>query len=92
MPSNAHVKIHYGPYEACGIVEHRTARLEGMQKILQSDGHQTELVCIMDWNVVEVWVNGEMIFKCDIRELEYGGDGQLDRLCSDAVKAVRQAF
>ena len=30
MPANAHVEIHYGPYEACGIVEHRIARLEGM--------------------------------------------------------------
>ena len=31
MPVHARVQIHYGPYEACGIVEYRTARLEGMQ-------------------------------------------------------------
>lgn len=31
MPSNANVIIYYGPYEACGIVEHRTTRLDGLQ-------------------------------------------------------------
>ncbi|XP_076446437.1 UPF0728 protein-like [Babylonia areolata] len=92
MPANARVEIHYGPYEACGIVDHRTARLEGMQKILQCDGHRTELQCIKDWNVVELWVNGELVFNCDIRQLEYGGDGQLDELCAQALKAVRKAF
>lgn len=31
MPQYAKVQIHYGPYEAAGIVEHRTSRLEGLQ-------------------------------------------------------------
>ena len=31
MPPQANVEIHYGPYESCGIVEHSTSRLEGLQ-------------------------------------------------------------
>ena len=40
--------------------------------VLQRDGHTTELQCIDDRNEVEVWVNGELVFRCDITELEYG--------------------
>ncbi|PVD38657.1 hypothetical protein C0Q70_01275 [Pomacea canaliculata] len=92
MPQYAKVQIHYGPYEAAGIVEHRTSRLEGLQTILQRGGHTTTLHCINDRNVVELWVNGELVFQCDIRDLEYGGDGELDPLCADAAKAVTRAF
>ena len=31
MPRAASVFIHYGPYESCGIVEHRGERLKGLQ-------------------------------------------------------------
>nr|KAG5714868.1 hypothetical protein BaRGS_000356 [Batillaria attramentaria] len=92
MPANAKVEIHYGPYEACGIVEHRTARLEGLQTVLKGAGHTVKLTCIKDWNVVEAWVNGELVFKCDIRKLDYGGDGELDPLCAEMAKAVKKAF
>merc|ERR1711963_1031259 len=92
MPANAKVLIHYGPYEACGIVEHRGSRLEGLQKVLQGEGHSTTLETIKDRNQVEIWVNGELVFKCDIRDLEYGGDGQLDPLCGKCAVAVKKAF
>jgi len=92
MPANAVVNLHYGPYESCGIVEHRQRRLEGLEKMLNKDGHAVQFQQINDWNIVELWVNGEMIFKCDIRELDFGGDGELDRLCRAAVRAVREAF
>ncbi len=31
MPTNSVVTVKYGPYESCGIVEHRTFRLDGLQ-------------------------------------------------------------
>ena len=40
--------------------------------VLQGEGHTTELTQIRDWNVVELYVNGELVFECDIRNLEYG--------------------
>ncbi|KAL3877208.1 hypothetical protein ACJMK2_034948 [Sinanodonta woodiana] len=92
MPVNAKVFIHYGPYEACGIVDHRQPRLEGLKCMLTGDGHTVETVEIEDWNRVELWVNGEKIFTCDIRNLDYGSDGELDPLCNEALKSVRKAF
>ncbi|XP_064649617.1 UPF0728 protein-like [Lineus longissimus] len=92
MPANAIVYVHYGPYESCGVVDHRESRLEGLMTVLKADGHNPELVKMNDWNVVELWVNGERIFSCDIRELDYGGDGKLDDICSKALEAVVEAY
>ncbi|KAK6169064.1 hypothetical protein SNE40_020187 [Patella caerulea] len=92
MPSNAKVLIHYGPYEACGVVIHREARLEGLKYVMTQDGHTVELVPMDDWNKIEIWVNGELIFQCDIRDLDYGGDGDLDEKCHEALAAVRKAY
>ncbi|XP_064594629.1 UPF0728 protein-like [Liolophura sinensis] len=92
MPSNAKVFIHYGPYEACGLVHHRKTRLEGLDTVLTQDGHTVEKVEVPDRNVVQLWVNGEMVFSCDIRDLDYGGDGDLDELCHKARDAVQKAF
>mgnify|MGYP001793598519 CR=1 len=33
--SKKHVYIHFGPYDSCGVVAHRTDRLEGMQSMDQ---------------------------------------------------------
>ena len=39
---------------------------------LTKDGHTVNLVKVDDWNCVEVSVNGETVFTCDIRKLDYG--------------------
>lgn len=92
MPQNAKVIIYYGPYEACGIVEHRTSRLDGLHTVLYSDGHTVEFVETEDWNQIKLEVNGETVYKCDIRDLDYGSDGGLDKLCQEALEQVRNAF
>jgi len=90
--SKKHVYIHFGPYDSCGVVAHRTDRLEGMQKLLKSNGHQVELSEILDRNAVELWVKGELVYNCAITDLEFGGDGLMDHLCSQALGAVDKAF
>ncbi len=40
--------------------------------VLKQDGHTVELVKINDRNAVELYVNGELIFSCDINDLDYG--------------------
>lgn len=67
-----HVFIHHGPYETCGIVSYQTERLEGMQKLFKSKGHKVDLHEISDRNSVELWVKGELIYKCSIKSLEFG--------------------
>ncbi|XP_039199295.1 UPF0728 protein C10orf53 homolog isoform X2 [Crotalus tigris] len=71
MPKNALVTLRYGPYRSCGVVEHRTFRLEGLQAVLKADGHQIVLEEIPDWNDVQLIVNGETIFQCNINDLDF---------------------
>ncbi|XP_015996416.1 UPF0728 protein C10orf53 homolog [Rousettus aegyptiacus] len=93
MPRNALVILRYGPYSAAGLsVEHRTFRLEGLQAVLAEDGHKVILEKIEDWNVVELKVNEEVVFHCNIKDLEFGGDGKLDPLCQEARIAVLNAY
>ncbi|XP_001926306.1 UPF0728 protein C10orf53 homolog [Phacochoerus africanus] len=93
MPKNALVVLRYGPYSSVGLpVEHRTYRLEGLLAVLAEDGHQVIVEKIEDWNVVELMVNGEIIFHCNIKDLEFGGDGKLDPLCKEARIAVLNAY
>ncbi|KAK3090331.1 hypothetical protein FSP39_010989 [Pinctada imbricata] len=72
MPQNARVLIAFGPYEACGLVCHRMSRLKGLETVLLKNGHTVEFEEMDDWNKVELWVNNEKIFDCDIRNLDYG--------------------
>jgi len=92
MPSNAKVYINYGPYLAVGTVEHRLSRLQGLKCVLTKDGHTVEFVELEDWDAVELSVNGEIVFKCDINNLDYGSDGELDPLCAKAREAVMKAY
>ncbi|XP_049502604.1 UPF0728 protein C10orf53 homolog [Panthera uncia] len=93
MPKNALVILRYGPYSAVGLsVEYRTFCLEGLQAVLARDGHNVILEKIEDWNVVELMVNEEVVFYCNIKDLEFGGDGKLDPLCEEARIAVLNAY
>ncbi|XP_010983614.2 UPF0728 protein C10orf53 homolog [Camelus dromedarius] len=93
MPKNALVIIRYGPYSSVGLsVEHRTYRLEGLLAVLAKDGHSVILEKMEDWNVVELMVNGEVVFHCNIKDLEFGSDGKLDPLCEEARIAVLNAY
>ncbi|XP_023261568.1 UPF0728 protein C10orf53 homolog [Seriola lalandi dorsalis] len=91
MPSSAQVTICYGPYESSGVVQHRTFRLQGLRAALTVRGHQCILKETKEWNKVELVVNGELVFTCHIKQLEFGGDGKLDPVCKEAVAAVENA-
>ncbi|XP_054948759.1 UPF0728 protein C10orf53 homolog isoform X3 [Pan paniscus] len=60
--------------------------------VLAIDGHEVILEKIEDWNVVELMVNEEVVFHCNIKDLEFGGDGKLDPLCEKARIAVLNAY
>ncbi|XP_031728628.1 UPF0728 protein C10orf53 homolog [Anarrhichthys ocellatus] len=92
MPKNAQVTLCNGPYESNGVVEHRTLRLQGLLAALRSRGHQCVLENTREWNMVELVVNGEIVFSCNVKQLEFGGDGKLDPVCKEAVTAVENAY
>lgn len=60
--------------------------------VLKKDGHEVALEKIEDWDVVELLVNGDVVFHCNIKDLEFGGDGKLDPLCEEARVAVLNAY
>ncbi|XP_056148370.1 UPF0728 protein C10orf53 homolog [Lampris incognitus] len=91
MPKDTKVVVRYGPYESNGLVEHRTSRLQGLQVALREHGHQCVLEETHDWNMAELVVNGESVYTCTIKQLEFGGDGKLDPVCEEAVNAVENA-
>ena len=39
---------------------------------MNKDGHSVKTEETNDWNIVEIWVNGERVYNCDIRKLDYG--------------------
>lgn len=92
MPVNASVTLEFGPYEACGTVEYRTSRLQGLENQLSLKGHTVQEKRIKDWNAVRLIVNGETVFTCNINNMDYGGDGALDPICLNAVQAVENAY
>ncbi|XP_072165009.1 UPF0728 protein-like [Diadema setosum] len=92
MPKNAIVTVKFGPYRSCGVAAHRTPRLDGLRDLLTANGHTVELEEIKDWHSVVLIVNGESVYQCDIRELDYGGDGKLDEHCHKALEAVNNAY
>ncbi|XP_041425946.1 UPF0728 protein C10orf53 homolog [Xenopus laevis] len=93
MPEKALVTLRFGPYSSSsGLVDHRVSRLQGLRAVLVSNGHQVILEEMLDWNTVELIVNGELVFRCNIKDLDFGGDGQLDPLCEEARKAVQNAY
>lgn len=40
--------------------------------LLKENGHTVDLEPSDDWHDVVVVVNGETVYKCDIRKLEFG--------------------
>ncbi|XP_040178387.1 UPF0728 protein C10orf53 homolog [Rana temporaria] len=93
MPEKALITVRYGPYSNCsGVLRHSLSRLEGLRAVLASDGHSVVLEEIPDRNAVELVVNGETVFQCNIKDLDFGGDGLLDPLCEDARQAVMKAY
>ncbi|XP_077113311.1 UPF0728 protein C10orf53 homolog [Ranitomeya variabilis] len=93
MPEKASVTVRFGPYmNGSGIVQHGVSRLRGLRAVLACDGHKVFLEEIPDRDTVELMVNGEIVFHCNIKELDFGGDGKLDPLCEQAKHAVLKAY
>ncbi|XP_025972523.1 UPF0728 protein C10orf53 homolog [Dromaius novaehollandiae] len=93
MPRRAQVTVWHGPARGRGGAPRQgSCRLQGLRAVLEADGHELTLEEIPDWNTVELIVNGETVFHCNINDLDFGGDGKLDPLCEEARRAVLNAY
>ena len=82
------VIIRYGPYLSCAVSEHREDYLQGLKTTLTEAGHTVLLEKSEDTDMVEIIVYNEIIYKCNIRSLVFGGDGQLDPRCKQVLHAI----
>lgn len=67
-----------GDVHVCGGDFH--LHLDLISELLKSNGHQVELSEILDRDAVELWVKGELVFKCKIADLEFGKRSQTKTL------------
>nr|XP_054493392.1 UPF0728 protein C10orf53 homolog [Agelaius phoeniceus] len=58
---------------------------------LEAEGHHLILEVVTNWNAVDLVVDRDIVFHCNIYDLGFGGDGKLDPLCEEARKAVLNA-
>jgi hypothetical protein len=55
-----------------GVCPHVTHLPLHFLAVLAKDGHKVILEEIEYWNVVELLVNEEIVFQCNIKDLEFG--------------------
>ena len=55
---------------------------------LTNHGYTVQSETIPVRNVCEVHVYDLKVFECDIRQLQFGGDGELDDLCHQAHQHI----
>lgn len=55
---------------------------------LTNQGYTVQSEIIPVRNVCEVHVYDLKVFECDIRQLQFGGDGELDDLCHEAHQHI----
>ncbi|XP_063262577.1 UPF0728 protein C10orf53 homolog [Prinia subflava] len=58
---------------------------------LKADGHHSILEVVTAWNAVDLVADREIVFHCNIYDLDFGNDGKLDPPCEEARKAVLNA-
>nr|CAD7438774.1 unnamed protein product [Timema bartmani] len=60
--------------------------------MLEKSGYSVELVPSVHLSHVEIEAKGRTVFQCNIRFLEFNGDGEDDPLCRRAVQEVDDLY
>ncbi|XP_066180623.1 UPF0728 protein C10orf53 homolog [Sylvia atricapilla] len=72
-------------------IQYRPLLLYPFQLALKADGHHLILEVVTGWNAVGLVVNREIVFNCNICDLDFGNDSKLDPPSKEARKAVLNA-
>nr|CAD7463036.1 unnamed protein product [Timema tahoe] len=67
-------------------------RTTGIDAQLEKSGYSVELVPSVHLSHVEIEAKGRTVFQCNIRFLEFNGDGEDDPLCRRAVQEVDDLY
>ncbi|CAF0808031.1 unnamed protein product [Adineta ricciae] len=82
------VLIKYGPYQSFNGVQHKPDRIKGLELYLTNLGYAVTTQMIPIRNVCEVHAYDMKVYECDIRDLQFSGDGDLDSLCHEAHRQI----
>lgn len=85
------VILHYGPYEAYGVIKHRTQRLHGLLTVLTTKDYEVEIIPCQHLNRLTVEMEGSIIFQCDIRHLLFNMECEDDAVCQRVIAAIDEA-
>ncbi|KAK9738080.1 Uncharacterized protein family UPF0728 [Popillia japonica] len=83
--------LHYGPYEAHGVIKHRTQRLHGLLTCLTAKQYEVEIVPSQYVNRLAIEMQGSIIFQCDIRNLLFNMECEDDIICQRLIAAIEEA-
>ncbi|UJR36744.1 hypothetical protein I4U23_029459 [Adineta vaga] len=80
--------LKYGPYKSFNGVQHKPDRVKGLELFLTNLGYAVSTQPIPIRDVCEVHVYDLKVFECNIRDLQFSGDGDLDNLCHEAHRKI----
>lgn len=63
---------HVGHVHAVSLPWSNTVRPHSFAAALRARGHRCVLEETSDWNLVELVVSGELVFRCHIKQLHFG--------------------
>ncbi|CAH1369643.1 hypothetical protein MTP99_011058 [Tenebrio molitor] len=84
------LKICFGPYEAHGAIRHKTQKLHGILTRLAELGYDVELVPTRRLNTLTVHMRDKLIYRCDLRYLQFNIDLDDDPVAQTLVKSVEE--
>ncbi|EFA03664.1 UPF0728 protein C10orf53 homolog [Tribolium castaneum] len=84
------LKIFFGPYEAHGVIRHKTQKLYGLLTKLSELGYELELIATNRLNNLTIHLRDKQIYRCDLRYLMFNIDYEDDPVCQNIVKSVEE--
>ncbi|CDS37446.1 expressed protein [Echinococcus multilocularis] len=62
-------------------------------KVSRVVGHTVKIEKIPNVrDILEVWLQDEKIYRCNIRELQFGGDGFLDKKAREISQKIKESY
>ncbi|XP_073951942.1 uncharacterized protein isoform X2 [Choristoneura fumiferana] len=86
-----YVKIFYGPYTSFHTTSHKPQKLLGTRDKLRKLGYRVDLIPVHHINYCLFVMIGHEIFRCDIQNLQFNTESDLDPVSQRAVEACLQA-
>ncbi|XP_025413589.1 uncharacterized protein LOC112685801 [Sipha flava] len=82
------VDIQYGPISVCGVIKHRSERIDHIKKKLENLGFDVNLIQFWIYETVVFAYEGQEIFSCNIRNLSFKGQSFKDPVTNRVIQKL----